>query len=109
MEYKAFAQGWVGNLMQSLEAHLDQQARAELTEACGRACARTGPARVERECRGDLEGWLTVLGRWHGGDDYIRREGASVEVLCADCLYILVNDGPAGLPDTGCACSVGWM
>ena len=109
MEYQAFAQGWVQNLLESLEAHLSEQARVEIMEACGRACARRGPADVARQCRGDLKGWLTILGRWHGGKETIRHECNSVEVLCADCLCTLVKDGPARLSDTYCACSVGWM
>jgi len=55
MEYKAFAQRWVQNLMESIDAHLDEETRVELMEACGRACARTGPAPVARDCRGNLE------------------------------------------------------
>jgi len=109
MEYQAFAQGWVRNLMESLEAHLGEQARVEVMEACGRACVRRGPADVARQCRENLEGWLTVLARWHGGEKTVQCEGDKVEVLCADCLCTLVKDGPARLSDTYCACSVGWM
>ena len=69
MEYKEFAQRRVKNLMESLDAHLGEEARAELMEACGRACARAGPARVARDCQGNLDQWLDVLARWHGGVD----------------------------------------
>jgi hypothetical protein len=55
MEYKAFAQRWVERLMESMDDHPDTETRIELMEACGRACARTGPARVIRDCRGNLE------------------------------------------------------
>ncbi len=109
MDYKEFAQRWVENLMASMDAHLDEQARVHLMEACGRACARTGPARVAKECQGNLEQWLTILAKWHGGEEYVRRDGDAVEVLCAECLCALVKDGPARLPDTYCTCSFGWM
>ena len=109
MEYKEFAQRWVKNLMESVDAHLDEEARAELMEDCGRACARAGPARVARDCQGNLEQWLSILARWHGGEEYIRRDGDTVEVLCAECLCALVKDGPARLSDTYCTCSLGWM
>ncbi len=109
MDYKGFAQRWVENLMASMDAHLDEQARVQLMEACGRACARTGPARVAKECQGNLEQWLTILAKWHGGEEYVRRDGDAVEVLCAECLCALVKDGPARLPDTYCTCSLGWM
>jgi hypothetical protein len=109
MEYKAFAQQWVQNLMESMDAHLDEGTKVELMEACGRACARTGPARVARDCQGNLKQWLTILAGWHGGEDYVRHDGDTVEVLCAECLCALVKDGSARLPDTYCICSLGWM
>jgi hypothetical protein len=109
MDYKEFAQRWVENLMASMDAHLDDEARIELMEACGRACARTGPARVAGDCQGNLDRWLTILDRWHGGEEYVRRDGDTVEVLCVECLCALVKDGPARLSDTYCTCSLGWM
>ena len=60
MDYKEFAERWVKHLMESMDAHLDEEARIELMEACGRACARTGPARVAGDCQGNLEQWLTI-------------------------------------------------
>jgi NTP pyrophosphatase (non-canonical NTP hydrolase) len=39
MEYKEFVQQWVENLMAGMDAHLDEEARVELMEACGRACS----------------------------------------------------------------------
>jgi predicted hydrocarbon binding protein len=109
MEYREFAQQWVKNLMEGMDTLLTEGARAELMEACGRACARNGPTRVARACQRNLEEWLTILARWHGGEETVRRNGDTVEVLCAECLCALVQDGPARLPDTYCACSLGWM
>jgi hypothetical protein len=86
--------------MERMENHLDAETRVELMEACGRACARSCPARVARDCHGNLEHWLTILARWHGGEEYVRRDRDTVEVLCADCLCALVKDGPAKLSDT---------
>jgi hypothetical protein len=109
MEYKAFVQRWVESLMESMDDHLDAETRVELMEACSRACARTGPARVARDCQGNLEQWLTILTRWHGGEEYVQRDGVAIEVLCADCVCALVKDGPARLSDTACTCYLGWM
>jgi hypothetical protein len=64
---------------------------------------------VAKDCQGNLEQWLTILARWHGGEEYVRRDGDTVEVLCAECLCALVNEGPARLSDTYCTCSLGWM
>jgi hypothetical protein len=55
LDYKEFAQRWVKNLMESMDALLAEQTRFELMEACGRACARTGPARVAGDCQGNLD------------------------------------------------------
>jgi predicted hydrocarbon binding protein len=109
MDYKKFAQRWVKNLMVSMDAHLDEETRIRLMESCGRACARTGPARVAKSCQGNLDEWLATLARWHGGEEYVHRDGDVVEVTCAECLCDLVKDGPARLPDTYCYCSLGWM
>ncbi len=95
--------------MESMDDHLDAESRVKLMEACGRACAHAGPARVARDCQGNLEQWLTILATWHGGEEYVQRDGDAIEVLCADCLYALVKDGPARLSDTYCVCSLGWM
>jgi len=78
-------------------------------EACGRACARSGPARVAEGCRGNLDEWPAILARWHGGKECVRRAGDTVGVLCAECLCVLVKDGPAQLSDTYCTGSLGWI
>lgn len=109
MDYKEFAQGWVKNLVESIDAHLDEETRMRVMESCGRACARRGPARVAEECRGNLDGWLATLAKWHGGEEYVQRQGDVVHVICSECFCTLVKDGPARLPDTYCYCSRGWM
>jgi hypothetical protein len=109
MSYEEFAQRWVKNLVDSLDAHLDEDTRRELMESCGRACARGGPARVAEGCQGKLDEWLATLAKWHGGKDYVRRDGDVVHVICARCLCDLVKDGSERLSDTYCYCSLGWM
>lgn len=55
MEYKALAQRWVERLMEGMDDHPDMETRIELMEAYGQACTRIGPARVTRDCQGNLE------------------------------------------------------
>ena len=95
--------------MESIDTLLDEETRVALMESCGRACARMGPARMARGCQGDLNRWLTTLARWHGGEEYVQRDGDTVEEICAECLCRLMKDGPARLSDTYCTCSLGWM
>ena len=109
MEYKEFAQEWVKNLIENLDARLDEKTKTELMESCGRACARGGPAQAARECQGDLAQWLATLTKWHGGEEHVQKDGDVVRLVCAECLCPLVKDGPARLPDMYCNCSLGWM
>lgn len=109
IDHKEFTQRWVRNLIESIDAHLDEETKIRLMESCGRACAREGPARVAKECQGNLDDWLAILAKWHGGEEYVQRDGDVVHVICTECLCTLVKDGPARLPDTYCYCSRGWM
>jgi predicted hydrocarbon binding protein len=109
IDQKEFTQRWVKNLIESIDAHLDEETKIRLMESCGRACAREGPARVAKECQGNLDDWLATLAKWHGGEECVQRDGDIVHRLCTECLCPLVKDGPARLPDTYCYCSVGWM
>jgi predicted hydrocarbon binding protein len=95
--------------MDSMDAHLDEETRRRLMGSCGRACARTGPADVAKRCQGDLDEWLATLAKWHGGEEFVSRDGDIVHAVCRECFCDLVKDGPPTLSDTYCYCSLGWM
>ena len=97
--YKEFTHKWVENLIDSIDAHLDEETRIALMESCGRACARRGPVYAARECQGDLDAWLARLAKWHGGEEHVQRHGDVVRLTCTQCLCDLVKDGPERLPD----------
>ena len=65
IDQKDFTQRWVKNLIESIDVHLDEETKIRLMESCGRACAREGPARVAKECQGNLDDWVATLGKWH--------------------------------------------
>jgi len=109
ISHREFTYRWVRNLVDCIDAHLDEGTKAALMESCGRACAREGPVRVAEACHGDVEAWLSALAKWHGGAEYVQRQGDVVRVICRECLCELVKDGPAQLPNTSCNCSLGWM
>jgi predicted hydrocarbon binding protein len=109
ISHKEFTHRWVKNLIECLDAHLDEETRRQLMESCGRACAHAGPIRAAVACRGNLDAWISTLAKWHGGEEYVQKDGNLVHVTCAECLCILVREGPARLPDTYCYCSLGWM
>ena len=48
IDQKAFTEGRIKHLMDSIDEHLDEETRIVLMESCGRACARSGPARRSR-------------------------------------------------------------
>lgn len=109
LDFKEFSQRWVRDVIQAMDEHLEEEARIELLEACGRACARIGPVRAAEACRGDVDRFLAILRRWHGGEELVQREGDVIRVVCDKCLCELVKDAPAGLSGTYCYCSLGWM
>jgi predicted hydrocarbon binding protein len=107
--YREFTHKWVENLIDSIDAHLDEETRIAVMESCGRACARRGPAYAAQECQGDVDAWLVRLAKWHGGEEHVQRDGDVVHLTCTECLCDLVKDGPPKLPGTYCHCSRGWM
>lgn len=108
MARQEFFERWVQNLMESMDAHLDEQTRTALMESCGRACARGGAINSARKCQGDVDKLVTTLEKWIG-QGHARREGDVVHVVYPRCLCHLVAKGPPTLPDTYCLCSRGWL
>ena len=53
MAREKFTERWVKNLMDSMDAHLDEQTKISLMESCGRTCARKGAIRSAQECQGN--------------------------------------------------------
>lgn len=60
IDHKEFTHRWVKNLIASMDLHLDEETKIRVMESCGRACAHSGPARVARECQGNLDDWLAT-------------------------------------------------
>ena len=108
MTPEKFSDQWVKNLVDSLDAHLDEATRRRVMESCGRACARRGAIRAAETCAGDLDQWVATLKTWIGPENVLR-EGNVVRVTYPQCFCELVAEGPARLPDTYCYCSCGWL
>jgi len=109
LDQKAFTEGWIKHLVDSIDEHLDDELKIELMESCGRACARDGPVHVANECQGNLGRWLATLRKWHGGQEYVQQDGDVIRLTCTGCLCPAAKDIPEGLSDTYCYCSRGWM
>lgn len=108
MNQKEFTQRWVKNLIDSMDAHLNEEAKIRVMEACGRACARGGAIRAAKACQGDLDKMLSTLKRWVGKEN-VRKDEDVVYVVYTKCFCHLVADGPPRLADTYCYCSHGWL
>ncbi len=108
MTQKKFTERWVTNLMQSIDAHLDEETKINLMESCGRACARESAIGAAEKCEGDLTKLLSTLEKWIGKGN-VQRDGDVVRVIYPRCLCHLVAKGPPRLPDTYCYCSRGWL
>lgn len=108
-DYKRFAHRWVENLIDGLDAHLDEETKMKIVEPCGRACARGDGTPFAEQCRGNVDRFLTMLRRWHGGEETVRRDGDVITILCNECLCPLVRDESGELSGTYCYCSLGWM
>ena len=109
IDQEAFTEGWIKRLVEGMDEHLDEGTKMALMESCGRACARSGPVHVARECQGKLDRWLATLRKWHGGDEYVQQDGNVIRVFCTECLCPVAKDIPEGLSATYCYCSLGWM
>ena len=108
MAQQKFTERWVVNLMESLDAHLDEETKATVMESCGRACACGGAISSAEDCTGNVDKLLSTLEKWIGKGN-ARRDGDVVHVVYPRCLCHLVANGPERLPDAYCLCSRGWL
>lgn len=95
--YKKIARRWIKSLVNAMDALLDEETKMRLVEPCGRACARGDGVPFAEQCRGDLDRFLAMMRRWHGGEEMIQRDGDTITILCASCLCPLVKDGAEDL------------
>ncbi len=64
MAHNKFTQRWVKNLIDSIDARLNEKAKISLMESCGRAWARGGPIPSAEACRGNP---TNCCPRWRAG------------------------------------------
>jgi hypothetical protein len=103
-----FVHSWIKNLVANLDGHLDEKTKAEILEACGRACATVGVKNEALKFQGDLNGWLAKLKTWLGAEN-VQQEASLVRIRYAQCLCPLVKCSAPLLTPTFCNCSRGWV
>jgi hypothetical protein len=108
MNQSEFAQKWVQNMIDGMDAYLDEEMKITLMESCGRACARGGPIRSAKACHGDVDRLLSTLQKWIGKEN-VQKNGDIVHLNYLKCYCHLMATGPETLPNTYCYCSQGWI
>lgn len=103
-----FLHNWISNLMKSMERHLEKKLRTDLLEDCGRACAKRHAQKEALKFKGDLEGWMSTMKKWVGGEN-VQREKSSVRVVYSKCYCPLVQGASPFMSETYCNCSRGWL
>jgi len=95
-------------MLDSIDEHLDVDARMRLMESCGRACANSTAIEAAEQCRGDLAKFLTKFRSWVGKEN-VRQEDREIYLVYPKCLCQLQADIPEALAETYCHCSCGWL
>mgnify|MGYP005858961879 CR=1 FL=1 len=104
---KAFTDNWLTDLLDTMDAELDEPARVKLMEGCGRGCYRRHafkPA-LAAAAGGTVEGLVTAYKRmceaWLEGSDLHVRFGETVE----RCYCPVLRDRPGRPNDMHCHCT----
>lgn len=104
---KDFTDNWLSDLLETMDAELDEAARVKLIEGCGRACYRRHafkPA-IAAASGGTLEGLIkayhSMCEAWLEGTDLHVRFGEKVE----RCYCPVLHDRPGRPNDLHCHCT----
>jgi predicted ArsR family transcriptional regulator len=105
--------GWVEALLSTLEIQMDDDARADLIESCGRACAlqynAVEQARAIQRSTTEFDERLERVNQeilWCGS---WTREADTLTSVCEECGCPLVRASLVRLSPTFCYCSRGWV
>jgi len=106
--FRKFVQGWVPDLLTTLDKTLSPQARLKFMEDNGRACAaRGGSVAWAKGFGGDIDKFLAEM-RKHIGEPNAVRDGKTVRLAYEKCLCPLVAELQGPLSPTYCLCTQGW-
>jgi hypothetical protein len=103
-------QRWAADVVDGLDVHADASVRSKILEACGRSCAHSFQASIEK-FKGDLEGFLADAKENWGATVSLSDDKA--ELLYqgkpqAQCMCPL-GQNPPMKSKSFCTCSNGWM
>ena len=104
----AFVHRWIENILDGIGATLDENTKIRLMESCGRACAQKEAIHAARSCSGDLEKFLSILGKWIGRNNVLR-QGETLHLTYDKCFCPLASTIPESTAKIFCYCSIGWL
>jgi len=100
---------WIRNLIEGLDARVDEKTKVEILEKCGRACIPRSFITKAKACKKgakDTDEFLDNLGQvW----EHFHRDGDGLYVVYEECYCPLVNKDSEKLSRTFCNCSRGWI
>lgn len=100
------SQTWIVNVVENMDAKVDEKEKVRILEACGRSCARRGAVEAASKCAGDLDAFLSAMRKWIG-EANVRREGSTVHLTYSKC-YCPNVQSMEKVPASYCNCSRGW-
>ncbi|MDH4198392.1 MAG: DUF6144 family protein [Candidatus Aminicenantes bacterium] len=106
--FRKFVQGWIPDMLKTLDRTLSEEERLKFMEENGRACAsRGGSVAWAKGFGGDVDKFLAEM-RKHLGEPNAVRSGKSVRLTYEKCLCPLVSGLEGPLSSTYCLCTQGW-
>jgi predicted ArsR family transcriptional regulator len=102
-------QKWIANLIDGLDANVDEKTTAKILEQCGRHCQSESFVKKAKniyEKSKNTDDFLEKLGRIY---KHLHVDGGKVYLIYPRCYCTQVNKIPKGkLSGTYCNCSRGW-
>jgi len=100
---------WIGTLIDNLDRLVDEKARIEVLENCGRTCIPRNFIMKVQGCKNSSKDIDEFLGKLNKIWSYLQRDGDNIYVVYEKCYCSLVKAYPDKLSPTFCNCSRGWL
>lgn len=100
---------WVMNLIDGLDKHVDEEAKAKILEQCGRQCQSQSFIRKAKGIYQKSKDVNDFLDKFEQVYKHLHREGDKIFIIYPKCYCSQVSKIPKGkLSWTYCDCSRGW-
>lgn len=100
---------WIGNLLASLDEHVNEDTRVKVLETCGRSCISQSFLKKAKACHKKAKDVTDFLEKFSEIYSHLHIDQDNVYVVYPKCYCSLVRDHPGGLSPSWCYCSQGWV